>query len=110
MISILLLPKLFHYTAALYLFALGTMAASAQNHERDALFYVLKSQDSLLFNVGYNQCDLKQFETLVSEDFEFYHDKSGATLSKAAFLTSIKEGLCKMNYQAKRVLVDGSLY
>lgn len=81
----------------------------AQINQSAPLFIGLKAQDSLLFNVGFNTCDITQFETLVSEDFEFYHDKSGVTSSKAAFINSIKDGLCKLHYKPKRELIEDSL-
>ena len=112
MLKMTLTPKLrviFRSIVLLYLLAFLGKAVLAQSQATDSLFRLLKLQDSLLFNIGYNQCDLKQFETLVSEDFEFYHDKSGPTLSKATFLAGVKEGLCKLNYRAQRVLVEGSL-
>jgi hypothetical protein len=73
------------------------------------LFKTLKTHDSLLFEVGFNTCDITQFEKLVSDDFEFYHDKSGITATKADFITSIRDGLCKMDYKARRELVENSL-
>lgn len=73
------------------------------------LFRTLKTQDSLLFEVGFNTCDITQFENLVSDDFEFYHDKSGITATKADFIASIRDGLCKMDYKARRELVENSL-
>jgi len=73
------------------------------------LFRMLKLQDSLLFEVGFNTCDITQFEKLISVDFEFYHDKSGITSSKADFITGIRDGLCKMDYKARRELVANSL-
>ncbi len=74
-----------------------------------ALFRTLKTQDSLLFDVGFNTCDITQFENLVSNDFEFYHDKSGITATKADFIAGIRDGLCKMDYKARRELVENSL-
>jgi len=88
-------------------FLAGTLAAQPGNASE--LFMTLKATDSLLFNVGFNTCDLSQFENLTSEDFEFYHDKSGITPSKSEFLSSIKDGLCKLSYKARRELVQGSL-
>lgn len=73
------------------------------------LFTSLKIKDSLLFNIGFNTCDISQFENLVSDHFEFYHDKSGITSSKTAFISSIREGLCKLPYKARRELIEGSL-
>jgi hypothetical protein len=73
------------------------------------LFKTLRTNDSLLFNVGFNTCDITQFEKLVSDSFEFYHDKAGLTSSKSAFISSIKEGICKLPYKPIRKLVEESL-
>lgn len=81
----------------------------AQVMHTDQLYQTLKQKDSLLFNVGFNTCDISQFENLVSENFEFYHDKAGITNTKAAFISSIKNGLCKLDYKPRRELVEGSL-
>lgn len=92
----------------LFLF-LATSLLFSQVAPSSALFRTLKTQDSLLFEVGFNTCDITQFENLVSDDFEFYHDKSGITASKADFIAGIRDGLCKMDYQARRELVENSL-
>jgi len=84
-------------------------AASAQSNPSTGLYNTIKTQDSLLFDVGFNTCDISQFEKLLSEDFEFYHDKSGITTSKKDFIANTRDGLCKMSYKAKRVLDTGSL-
>jgi hypothetical protein len=73
------------------------------------LFKTLKAKDSLLFNVGFNTCNISQFEDLVSNDFEFYHDQGGITPSKPAFILSIKEGLCKLSYKPRRELDENTL-
>ena len=85
------------------------LPCGAQQKTHDELAQTIKSNDSLLFEVGFNRCDLRPFELLVSNNFEFYHDQSGITRSKSTFVASIKNGLCKLDYQAKRVLVDSSL-
>ena len=81
----------------------------AQVADTSELFQILSNRDSLLFQVGFNTCDIRQFEQLVSEDFEFYHDQSGITPSKETFLAGTRDGLCKLDYQPLRELVDGSL-
>ena len=91
----------------LSLFFLNLM--HAQVEESSELFQILHTKDSLLFNVGFNTCDISQFEALVSEDMEFYHDQSGITSSKADFIAGTENGLCKLPYKARRELVDGSL-
>jgi CubicO group peptidase (beta-lactamase class C family) len=82
---------------------------SAQIDKSDSLYKTLKSKDSLLFNIGFNNCDISQFENIISDNFEFYHDKAGITSSKAQFIKGIKDGLCKLPYKPKRVLIEGSL-
>ena len=74
------------------------------------LYKTLKTNDSLLFNVGFNTCNLSAFEKLLAEDLEFYHDKGGITESKKAFVESFKNGICKSpNFKSRRELVGGSL-
>ncbi len=98
--------KFFFLTITLF-FAIQN--ASAQEKEDSELFKTLKAKDELLFNAGFNKCDISQFENLVSEDFEFYHDETGVTPSKAEFITGIKDGLCKLDYKARRELEKDSL-
>lgn len=76
--------------------------------EHQAIFKQLKTNDSLLFEVGFNKCDISQIEKLTSKDFELYHDQAGITDSKEAFMESVK-GLCTMNYRATRELDENSL-
>lgn len=75
------------------------MQSYSQVQHTVKLYQTLKEKDSLLFTVGFNTCDIDQFENLVSNNFEFYHDKAGITNSKAAFISGIKNGLCKLDYQ-----------
>jgi len=87
----------------LLLFTSGVFAQSQD------LYHALKEKDSLLFDVGFNTCDISQFENLVSDNFEFYHDQAGITDSKEAFIAGIKNGLCKLYYKPRRQLVENSL-
>ncbi|MFT4849892.1 MAG: hypothetical protein ACI83B_002440 [Sediminicola sp.] len=84
---------------------------NAQVEKSTELFQQLKAADSLLFNIGFNTCNMAPFETLVSENFEFYHDKGGITTSKSEFIQAFKDGLCKTpeTYQSRRELVKESL-
>ncbi len=81
----------------------------AQVDRSPALYKTLKTQDSLLFTIGFNTCNIQQFEELVSDDFEFYHDQSGVTSGKAVFIAGIRDGLCKLPYKPRRQLIDSSL-
>jgi hypothetical protein len=91
------------------LFLLLASGLKAQADRNSELFLALKTNDSLLFNLGFNQCDIKQFEDLIGNNFEFYHDQSGITNGKQAFIASIRDGLCKLTYKPERVLVDSTL-
>ena len=93
----------------LFQIILLSIVVYAQTEKSSELYQIIKEKDSLLFNLGFNNCDITQFENLVSEKFEFYHDQSGITDSKFAFINSIQNGLCKLNYKPKRMLIDNSL-
>lgn len=90
---------------------LNSHILNAQVEKSSELFQQLKAADSLLFNVGFNTCNMASFEKVVSENFEFYHDKGGITNSKADFIKAFKNGLCKTpeTYQSRRELVKESL-
>ncbi|MEO7977835.1 serine hydrolase [Flavobacterium sp.] len=81
----------------------------SQEEKNSALYKTIMSKDSLLFNVGFNTCDVSQFENLLSDNFEFYHDKDSIQ-DKDLFLKIIRKGLCSSTkaYQARRDLVEGS--
>ncbi|MEE9407193.1 MAG: serine hydrolase [Polaribacter sp.] len=96
-----------HFSAILLL--LFTTLITAQVDESSELYKTIKEKDSLLFNIGFNTCDITQFKKLVSDSFEFYHDQSGITNSKIQFIKSIENGLCKLDYKPKRVLDEKSL-
>ncbi|MBI5726659.1 MAG: nuclear transport factor 2 family protein [Ignavibacteriales bacterium] len=91
-----------------FLFGLS-MISNAQSNAKQDLYRTLHDKDSLLFSIGFNTCDIPQFDSLLSENFEFYHDKAGITDSKAAFIAGIRDGLCKMPYKPRREIVEGSL-
>ncbi|MCA6075069.1 DUF4440 domain-containing protein [Fulvivirga sedimenti] len=55
---------------------------------QDDLYKQIKSLDSLYFDVAYNHCDSALARTLISSDFEFYHDKGGVLLDSADELAS----------------------
>ncbi|WKN43891.1 DUF4440 domain-containing protein [Tunicatimonas pelagia] len=90
--------------------ALSLQATKAQVPSSSELFEALKEKDSLLFAVGFNQCNLAQVESLLAQDLEFYHDQEGITSSISSLVASLKEGLCHAEKnRALRVLVDTSL-
>lgn len=98
-----------NHTIQVALFALLCLASShlyGQLPENSELYKTIISQDSLLFNVGFNTCDIRQFENILSASLEFYHDKDGLS-TKAEFLHNLKNGLCiaPEKYQSRRELI-----
>lgn len=81
----------------------------AQVAKTDALYKTILAKDSLLFSIGFNTCDIKQYEVLLSDNLKFYHDKDGIS-DRTKFLHDLKNGLCKSpeTRQIKRVLVKES--
>ncbi|KAA2224033.1 serine hydrolase [Chryseobacterium sediminis] len=81
----------------------------AQMTKTDPLYKTIISKDSLFFSAGYNTCNIGKMESMLSDRFEFYHDKGGFE-DKNKFIIDFKNGLCKSpeTYQLKRVLVDKS--
>lgn len=81
----------------------------SQEEKNSKLYKAIMSRDSLLFNIGFNTCDVSQFENLLSNNFEFYHDKDSIQ-DRTLFLKNIRKGLCSSTktYKARRDLVPGS--
>ncbi|NOU45662.1 MAG: class A beta-lactamase-related serine hydrolase [Bacteroidales bacterium] len=90
----------------LFFLILLSCTTFGQVDKTSGLYKIIKEKDSLLFNLGFNNCDIEQFENIVSENFEFYHDQAGIINSKTAFISGIKNGLCKLTYKPKRVLPE----
>lgn len=90
------------------LFTIASM--SAQVSTGSDLYKDLKSRDSLLFDLGFNQCKIDEFENFISEDLEFYHDQGGLSTNKEDFLKAVKNNICS-NPDKKpiRKLIEGSL-
>lgn len=88
---------------------LTTFSAFAQVDKNSDLYKTILAKDSLLFDVGFNTCDIKQFENLLSDNLKFYHDKDGIS-DKTKFLTDLKNGICnsQTNRQVQRFLVKES--
>lgn len=85
------------------------VSVSAQVDKQSDLYKTILTQDSLLFNIGFNTCDIKQFENLLSKQFEFFHDKDSIS-DKKKFLNDLRNGLCHNpgSFQARRDLIPGS--
>jgi hypothetical protein len=92
--------------ALLCLTAVQVRAQAARNPSApDSLFQTVASLDTALFD-AYNRCDLEKLGSLVADDLEFYHDKTGLSVGKQRFLADIQKYVCG---KVQRDLVPGSL-
>lgn len=93
----------------LFITASGIQPVRAQVAESSELYQTLAEKDSLLFNEGFNKCNIQVTEDIVSRDLEFYHDVSGLQ-NRKDFFEAIKENICS-NPDRKpiRKLVLGTL-
>lgn len=71
----------------------------------DPLVATVTGLDTKLFD-AYNRCDLDMLGSLVADDLEFYHDKTGLAVGRQVFLDAIKNNICG---KVERVLVPGTL-
>jgi len=90
-------------------FVLLSVHGNAQVSEESELYKTLLKSDSLLFEEGFNNCDLELVDRILSANFEFYHDQNGIQ-DKSQFLNTFKESLCSTpNRKPIRKLVSGSM-
>jgi ketosteroid isomerase-like protein len=71
----------------------------------EALFQTIQSLDTQLFD-AYNRCDLDKVGSLLADDLEFYHDKTGLSRGRAALVEGVKNNICG---KVTRELVPGTL-
>ena len=71
----------------------------------EALFQTIQSLDTQLFD-AYNHCDLEKFGSLLADDLEFYHDKTGLSRGRPALVEGVKNNICG---KVTRELVPGTL-
>ncbi|MCM3871912.1 MAG: nuclear transport factor 2 family protein [Pyrinomonadaceae bacterium] len=94
--------------------AITAQSSSSKSPASRQLLNDIWIMDRELFDTIFNKCDVQRLENLVTEDFEFYHDKSGQVAkSGKEFVDSIR-GMCERqskgtDYRARRVLVPGSM-
>lgn len=108
------------FAASIALVAATLLAAGATAQPRPGpaqtkeLYDEIAEKDRVFFDAFFNRCDIATLGSLLTEDFEFYHDKGGMTAnSREEFLKAIR-GTCERqkagtDYRARRELVEGSL-
>ena len=93
--------------AAALLFSAGS--ALAQSTADPALFEALRKADGVLFEEGFNRCNMKALEELIHPDLEFLHDQSGRD-NRESFFKAIRANICGNPAQKPlRRLVEGTL-
>jgi ketosteroid isomerase-like protein len=70
--------------------------------------------DAALFAAFFDRCDTQALATMITDDFEMFHDKGGRTASSAKqFMESIEQTCARQktgeDYRARRELVAGTL-
>ncbi|TXD51061.1 MULTISPECIES: nuclear transport factor 2 family protein [unclassified Polaribacter] len=98
---------LFKIILAIVLF-FYSLITSAQIAENSAIFKILKSKDSIIFERAFNKCELKKLEPIIAQNFEFYHDLAGIQ-NRETFINAIKNNICKAPATFTRKLVKNSL-
>lgn len=70
---------------------------------------IILEKDSL-FWTGYNRCDTALNGQFLADDLEFFHDKGGITVGKAALQLALKKNLCSnANWRLRREAVPGTV-
>lgn len=69
------------------------------------LYRTVEGLDRTLFD-AFNGCDLKVMGDIVTEDLEFYHDRSGLERGRAAFVDAIRNNICG---KVRREMIAGTL-
>ncbi|HWS25327.1 MAG TPA: DUF4440 domain-containing protein [Xanthomonadales bacterium] len=95
--------------------AAGEVAPPPQHHARPGpqttpeLKATVLELDAKLFGAVFDRCDTEQLRGLVAEDFEFYHDKDGLSVTSGTQMVDNLRGMCARqktgeDYRARREL------
>jgi ketosteroid isomerase-like protein len=74
----------------------------------------IAAADAALFSAFFDRCDIEALKKMVTDDFEFFHDKGGMVADSAAQFIANIEGACArqksgQDYRARRELVPETL-
>ncbi|MDC8003514.1 nuclear transport factor 2 family protein [Aureisphaera galaxeae] len=81
-----------HYIMVLALL-LTSLSLHAQREVSEELKQTFMKKDSILFDEGFNKCNLKLLETQLTDDLEFYHDIGGLS-DKQGFMDAMAKNIC----------------
>lgn len=85
-------------TLLFLIFSLAIFNLKGQIAKDSSLFLELKKQDSIFFDLGFNQCNISYLEKMVDNDLKFYHDLGGFQ-DKKIFLEKTKNNICSSSGQ-----------
>jgi hypothetical protein len=88
------------------LIALHANFAEAASPERD--YQAEAAQVDASYWAAYNRVDPAGMNSFVSDDVEFYHDRGGSLIGKAA-LSAVNDGMKTMKNHLRRVAVPGTV-
>ena len=99
---------------ALLASAAPVFAQTAGPAATQALQDEIAAADAALFAAVFDTCDPAKVASLITEDFEMFHDKGGLIASSAAPFVRDMEAMCARqktgeDYRARRELVPGTL-
>ena len=80
-------------------------AQNTTETDPQVLFKTIQALDTQLFD-AYNHCDLDKFASLLDDDLEFYHDKTGLSRGREATVNGVKNNICG---KVTRELIPGTL-
>lgn len=96
--------KVARYAVAVSLLVAVATSGAAENEDGQ-----VRAADARFWQ-AYNACDMKAMGGLLTADVEFYHDKTGLTVSREAVIESLNKGPCgDPGMRLRREAVDESL-
>lgn len=94
---------------SLVLVLLATNPIFSQAEINSKLYLEIQKADSLLFEQGFNRCNLRVVKELTKENLLFFHDQNGIQ-DYATFIKNFEESICSSPERKPiRQLVEGSL-
>ena len=85
--------------------SLSSAALAAPAAHDSELYRTVAGLDTTLFD-AFNGCDLKVMGDIVTEDLEFYHDRTGLERGRGPFVEAIRNNICG---KVRRELIAGTL-
>ncbi len=77
---------------------------------QDTLYNEILRMDSLLFEIGFNKCDLEMYKSIMNKNLEFYDDRQGLSVSTDSVNTEGFRNRCSKPFKVRRELVSTEIY